>query len=85
MKTAINIILAAAGAMAILAAGALLDGPSDADIAAAEAADLVQARHDAALADMRLKRCQALRGPRAEVVLAGIEGQDYVCRVEGGI
>lgn len=82
MKTAINIILAAAGAMAILAAGALLDGPSDAEIEAAQAADLIRSRHDAELADMRLKRCQALRGPYAEVVLAGVNGQDYVCRVQ---
>ena len=82
MKTAINIILAAAGAMAILATGALLDGPSDAEIEAAQAADLIQSRHDAELADMRLKRCQALRGPYAEVVLAGVNGQDYVCRVQ---
>ena len=85
MKTTTNIILAAAAAMALLAAGALLDGPSDADIERATAADLLQAQHEAALADLRLKRCRDLNGPRAEVVLAGINGQDYVCRVPRGI
>ena len=85
MKITMNLILATAAAMAVLAAGALLDGPSDAEFEAAQAADLINARHDAALADLRLKRCQSLRGPRAEVVLAGVGGQDYVCRVEGGL
>lgn len=85
MKTTMNLVLACAAAMAMLAAGAVLDGPSDSEMEAAQAADLIQTRHDAALADMRLKRCQALRGPRAVVVLAGVGGQDYVCRVDGGL
>ena len=82
MKTIENWIAAAAIVAAFLGAAAMLEGPSDADIAAAQAADLIQSRHDAELADMRLKRCQALRGPYAEVVLAGVNGQDYVCRVQ---
>ena len=85
MKLTMNIILAAAAAMTLAAAGVLLDGPSDADIAAAQAVDLLHAQHEAALADLRLKRCRDLNGPRAEVVLAGINGQDYVCRVPRGI
>lgn len=80
MKFTMNLILAAAAAMTLATAGALLDGPSDADIEAATAVDLLQAQHEAALADLRLKRCRELNGPRAEVVLAGIDGQDYVCR-----
>lgn len=81
MKTIENWIAAAAIVAAFLGAAAMLEGPSDADIAAAQVADLVQAKHDAALDDLRLKRCRDLNGPRAEVVLAGINGQDYVCRV----
>lgn len=61
MKTAINIILAAVGAMAILAAaGALLDGPSDADIERATAADLADAK---AAARHRAQLGQAQRTP----------------------
>ena len=79
MKTAINIILAAAGAMAILATGALLDGPSDADIEAATAADLQAARRDELRMTLMLKRCYQERGPSAELIqIAGSD--DYVCR-----
>lgn len=83
MKFTANLIFAGVAAMALAAGGALLDGPSDADIAAAQAADLLQAQHQADLEALRLKRCRDLNGPRAEVVLAGIGGQDYVCRVPG--
>lgn len=81
MNHVLNLLLAGAAALALAVAGELLDGPSEADIAAAQAADLIKARHDAALEALRLRRCRDLNGPRAEVILAGIDGQDYVCRV----
>lgn len=78
-------ILAAAGACAFLAAGALLDGHSEAEVERLTAIDLLDAQHSASLDAVRLDRCRALRGPRAEVVLAGINGQDFVCRVKDGV
>lgn len=47
MKTTMNLILAAAAAMALLAAGTLLEGPSDDDMARATATDLQDAKADA--------------------------------------
>ena len=86
MNTTItNWILAAAGACAILAGATLLDGPSDAELARMAAADLADATKAEQIAMQRLERCRATRGPRAEVVLAGINGQDFVCRVPQGV
>ena len=84
METTMNMLLAAAAAMTLLAAGAVLDGQSDADFERATAADMADAhataRHEAEI----LARCQALRGPRAEIL--HIRGTDnYACRVNGGI
>lgn len=80
MNTVQNITLAAAIAALLAAGGALLDGPSDADIAAATAADLAdaktRARHEAEM----LARCRTLNGPRAEIFLIR-DSDDYACRV----
>jgi hypothetical protein len=80
-----NWTLALAGVCAIMAATALLDGPSDAELARMTAADLADATKAEQIAMQRLERCRDTRGPRAEVVLAGINGQDFVCRVTEGI
>ena len=79
MKTAINIILAAAGAMAILATGALLDGPSDADIKRATAADLADAKLAAQRFERDYRACKRALGPSADLVQIERTG-DYVCR-----
>lgn len=80
-----NWIVAAVGTAAFLGAAALLDGPTDAEIEEATAADLISAyaaeREFAAL----VAKCHALVGPQAEVVLSGISGQEFVCRVKKGI
>lgn len=86
MNTTItNWILAAAGACAILAGATPLDGPSDAELARMTAADLADSTKAEQIAMQRLERCRDTRGPRAEVVLAGVNGQDFVCRVTEGI
>lgn len=78
-QTLINWSMALAGLAAFLGAGYLLDGPSAAEVEAAQAADLVDAqRHAALMADMT-RICTEMRGPGAE--LLQIEGSDdYVCR-----
>lgn len=73
----------AAGVALAFSMSCLLDGPSDLQVAQAQAADLAgarqQARHEAEI----LRRCEALRGPSA--VLMQIRDTDsYVCR-EGAI
>ena len=80
-----NWVLAAAGVCAILAVGAWMDGPSEAEIEEATAADLVAAyAAEREFADL-VAKCRALAGPQAEVVLSGITGQEFVCRVKKGI
>lgn len=69
----------AAGAALILGGSYLLDGPSEADIAAAMVADL----EDAKLAAQRFERdyraCMKAMGPDADLIqIAGTD--DYVCR-----
>lgn len=84
ITTLCNWMAALTAAVALAAVHAVLDGPSDAQIEAAQAADLVQAQEQAALEAKMLERCKVLRGPRAE--LAMIHGtDDYACRVEEGI
>ena len=68
-------------ALAALAIGGsyLLDGPSDAEIERAIAADLQAARRDELRMTLMLKRCHQERGPSAELIQ--IRGSDdYVCR-----
>lgn len=70
----------AIGAAVILAASCLLDGPSDYETAQAMQADITYAKaaaRDAAILDAR---CKATRGPNAELVMVGTNG-DYACRV----
>ena len=83
MKTIENWIAAAAIVAAFLGAAAMLDGPSDADIAAAQAADLADAKASAAKEAELIKRCRDLRGPRAELVHIR-NSQDYACRMKDG-
>ena len=70
----------AIGVAVILAASRLLDGPSDHETAQAMQADITYAKaaaRDAAVLDAR---CKATRGPSAELVMVGTNG-DYACRV----
>lgn len=70
----------ATGVAVILAASYLLDGPSDHETAQAIQADVTYAKaaaRDAALLDAR---CKATRGPAAELVMVGTNG-DYACRI----
>ena len=70
----------AIGVAVILAASYLLDSPSDHDTAQAMQADITYAKaaaRDSAVLDAR---CKATRGPSAELVMAGTNG-DYACRV----
>ena len=80
-----NWTLALAGVCSIMAATALLDGPSDAELVRMTAADLADAVQAEQEAMRRLEACRATRGPGAEVVLAGVNGQDFVCRVKDGV
>lgn len=65
-------------AVALFAVTHIASGPSDADVQAAQAADLAdaQAEHVAGL----VRKCHLLRGPTAELVMVGTNG-DYACRV----
>ena len=68
------------GVAVILAASYLLDSPSDHETAQAMQADITYAKaaaRDAAVLDAR---CKATRGPSAELVMVGTNG-DYACRV----
>lgn len=70
----------AIGAAIIIAASYLLDGPSDHETAQAMQADITYAKaaaRDSAVLDAR---CKATRGPSAELVMVGTNG-DYACRV----
>jgi hypothetical protein len=78
-----NWLTAAAAVALLLGMNRLLDGPTEADIEAAQAADLADARRAEQHLAQLVKRCHQLRGPSAE--LLQIEGSDdYVCR-EGRI
>ena len=70
----------AIGAAAILSASYLLDGPSEADLAQAQAADLADAQSQAQYVSKLTRECHKLRGPNAELVMVGTNG-DYACRV----
>lgn len=70
----------AIGVAGILAASYMLDGPSDHETAQIMQADITYAKaaaRDAAILDAR---CKATRGPSAELVMVGTNG-DYACRV----
>jgi hypothetical protein len=79
MKFTMNLILAAAAAMTLAAGGALLDGPSDADIERATAADLADAKLAAQRFERDLRACKKALGPSADLVQIERTG-DYVCR-----
>lgn len=75
----LNTWLMAAGIVAVMAGAQLLDGPSEADIAEAQAADLQDARLAAQRFERDLKACQLAMGPAADLIQ--IDGtDDYVCR-----
>lgn len=70
----------AAGAALAIGGSYLLDGPSDAEIAAAQAADFQEYKLKAQRFDRDLKACKRALGPTADLVeIAGSDG-DYVCR-----
>ena len=70
----------ALGAAVILAASYLLDGPRDHETAQAIQADITYAKAAARDAAILEARCKATRGPAAELVMVGTNG-DYACRV----
>lgn len=80
MNITLNLILAAAAAMALAAGGALLDGPSEEEIAAAQAADFAEYKQRQLRFERDLRACKKALGPTADLVeIAGSDG-DYVCR-----
>ena len=72
--------LLAIGVAAILAASYLLDDPSDHETAQVMQADITYAKGAARDAAILEARCKATRGPAAELVMVGTNG-DYACRV----
>lgn len=70
----------AIGAATILAAIYLLDGPSDHETAQVMQAEITYAKAAARDAALLEARCKATRGPSAESVMVGTNG-DYACRV----
>jgi hypothetical protein len=70
----------ALGVTVILAASYLLDGPSDHETAQAIQADITYSKAAARDAAILESRCKTLRGPSAELVMVGTDG-DYACRV----
>ena len=70
----------AIGAAIILAASYLLDGPSEHETAQVMQADITYAKASARDAAILDARCKATRGPSAELVMVGTNG-DYACRV----
>ena len=77
-QTLINWAIAVAGVSVFLGVAAI-DGPSDAEVERAIAADLKAARRDELRMTLLVKRCFQERGPSAELIqIAGSD--DYVCR-----
>ena len=70
----------AIGVAVILAASCLIDGTSDHETAQAIQADITYAKAAARDAAIIEARCKATRGPAAELVMVGTNG-DYACRV----
>ena len=70
----------AIGVAVILAASYMLDGPSDHETAQLMQADITYAKAAAREAAILEARCKATRGPAAELVMVGTNG-DYACRV----
>lgn len=70
----------AIGAATILAASYQLDGPSDHETAQVMQADITYAKAAARDAALLEARCKSTRGPSAELVIVGTNG-DYSCRV----
>lgn len=70
----------AMGVAAILAASYLLDVPSDHETAQIMQADITYAKAAARDAAILEARCKSLRGPSADMVMVGTNG-DYACRV----
>ena len=68
------------GAAVILAASYLIDGPSEHETAQIMQADITYAKAAARDAAIIEARCKTLRGPTAELVMVGTNG-DYACRV----
>ena len=83
MNLSMNILFAAVAAMALAAGGALLDGPSDAEVARMQAEDLADAQHAAKLSAQRFERdlraCKKALGPSADLVQLA-DSDHYVCR-----
>jgi hypothetical protein len=69
----------AIGVSIILAASYLIDGPSEADLDQAQAADLADAQAQAQHIARLTRECHKLRGPSAELLQIR-DTDDYVCR-----
>lgn len=70
----------AMGVASILAASYMIDGPSDHETAQIMQADITYAKAAARDASILEVRCKATRGPTAELVMVGTNG-DYACLV----
>lgn len=68
------------GSAFVLAASYLIDGPSEHETAQIMQADITYAKAAARDAAIIEARCKTLRGPTAELVMVGTNG-DYACRV----
>lgn len=81
MKILTRLIIASVSSVSVLSFfGALLDGPSDHETAQIMQADITYAKAAARDAEILDARCKATRGPSAELVMVGTNG-DYACRV----
>lgn len=79
MKLTMNILFAGIAAAVLAAGGVLLDGPSDAEIAKAQAADFADYQQAAQRFERDLRACKRALGPTADLVqIAGTD--DYACR-----
>ena len=70
----------AIGIAVIIAASCLLDGPSEHETAQIMQADITYAKAAARDAAILESRCKSTRGPSAEMVMVGTNG-DYACRI----
>ena len=79
-KPMFNILLAGVAALTLAAAGTIIDGPSDEEIARAQAADFQEYKQRQQRFERDLRACKKALGPTADLIeIAGSDG-DYVCR-----
>lgn len=82
-QTLKNWLAGIGAAVALFAVMHIASGPSDADVQAAQAADLADAQAQAEHVAGLVRKCRLLRGPTAELLQIR-DADHYVCR-EGAI